>query len=52
MKSEKTKGFIDGCMAHLTLEMTDHAKWQLQAAITHAVELAEVVVIPKIEMMG
>lgn len=41
MKSEKAKEFIDGCMAHLTVEMSDHAKWQLRTAMTHAVELAE-----------
>lgn len=26
MKSQKAKEFIDGCMAHLTVEMSDHAK--------------------------
>lgn len=36
MKSQKAKEFIDGCMAHLTVEMSDHAKWQLRAAMTHA----------------
>lgn len=41
MKSEKAKEFIDGCMAHLTVEMSDHAKWQLRAAMTHAAYLAE-----------
>lgn len=41
MKSHKAKEFIDGCMAHLTVEMSDHAKWQLRAAMTHAAELAE-----------
>jgi len=41
MKSQKAKEFIDGCMAHLTVEMSDHAKWQLRAAMTHAAELAE-----------
>mgnify|MGYP000146443774 CR=1 FL=1 len=41
MKSEKAKEFIDGCMDHLTVEMTDHAKWQLRAAMTRAAELAE-----------
>lgn len=41
MKSAKAKEFIDGCMAHLTVEMSDHAKWQLRTAMTHAVELAE-----------
>lgn len=39
MKSQKAKEFIDGCMAHLTVEMSDHAKWQLRAAMTHAAEL-------------
>ena len=32
---------VIGCMAHLTVEMSDHAKWQLRAAMTHAAELAE-----------
>lgn len=41
MKSQKAKEFIDGCMAHLTVEMSDHAKWQLRAAMTHAAELAD-----------
>lgn len=41
MKSQKAKEFIDGCMAHLTVEMSDHAKWQLRTAMTHAAELAE-----------
>lgn len=41
MKSEKAKEFIDECMAHLTVEMTDYAKWQLRAAMAHAVQLAE-----------
>lgn len=41
MKSQKAKEFIDGCMAHLTVEMSDHAKWQLRTAMIHAVELAE-----------
>ncbi|WP_138265308.1 hypothetical protein [Alistipes shahii] len=41
MKSQKAMEFIGGCMAHLTVEMTDHAKWQLRTAMTHAVELAE-----------
>ena len=41
MKSKEAKEFIDGCMDHLTVEMTDHAKWQLWAAMTRAAELAE-----------
>ena len=41
MKSEKAKEFIDGCLNHLVIEMSDHAKWQLRAAMTHAAELAE-----------
>ena len=41
MKSKEAKEFIDGCMDHLTVEMTDHAKWQLRAAMTCAAELAE-----------
>ena len=41
MKSQKAKEFIDGCMAQLTVEMSNHAKWQLRAAMTHAAELAE-----------
>ena len=41
MKSEKAKEVIDGCMAHLTVKMSDHAKEQLRLAMTHAVELAE-----------
>lgn len=35
MKSQKAKEFIDGCMAHLTVEMSDHAKWQLRTALAH-----------------
>ena len=31
MKSKEAKEFIDGCMDHLTVEMTDHAKWQLNS---------------------
>lgn len=38
---KEAKEFIDGCMDHLTVEMTDHAKWQLRAAMTRAAELAE-----------
>ena len=34
MKSKEAKEFIDGCMDHLTVEMTDHA-------MTRAAELAE-----------
>lgn len=41
MKSQKAKEFIDRCMAHLTVEMSDHAKWQLRAAMSHTAELAE-----------
>lgn len=41
MKSQKAKEFIDGCMAHLTVEMSDHAKWQLRAAMTHTADIAE-----------
>ena len=41
MNSQKAKEFIDGCMAHLTVEMRDHATWQLRAAMTPAAELAE-----------
>ena len=41
MKSQKAKEFIDGLMDHLTVEMSDHAKWQLRTAMTHAAELAE-----------
>jgi len=41
MRSHKAKEFIDGCMDHLTVEMSDHAKWQLRAAMTHTAELAE-----------
>ena len=41
MKSKQAKEFIYGCMDHLTMEMTDHAKWQLRAAMTRAAELAE-----------
>lgn len=41
MKSYKAKEFVDRYMAHLTVEMTDHAKQQLRAAMTHSVELAE-----------
>lgn len=37
MKSKEAKEFIDGCMDHLTVEMTDHAKWQLRAAMTRPV---------------
>lgn len=41
MRSHKAKEFIDGCMDHLTVELSGHAKWQLRAAMTHAAELAE-----------
>ena len=41
MKSEKAKEFIDGCMVHLTVEMSDHAKWQFREVMTHSAELAE-----------
>lgn len=41
MKSKEAKEFIDGLMDHLTVEMTDHAKWQLRVAMTRAAELAE-----------
>lgn len=41
MKSKEAKEFIDGLMDHLTVEMSDHAKWQLRTAMTHAAELAE-----------
>ncbi len=54
MKSKKAKEFIDGCMDHLNIVITnennqpllkagmsDHAKQQLRAAMTHAAELAE-----------
>ena len=41
MKSQKAKEFIDGLMDHLTVEMTDHAKWQLRSAMTCSAELAE-----------
>ena len=41
MKSKEAKKFIDGLMDHLTVDMTDHAKWQLRVAMTHAAELAE-----------
>ena len=41
MKSVNAKEFIDELMNHLTVEMTDHAKWQLRVAMTRAAELAE-----------
>ena len=41
MKSKQAKEFIDGCMDYLTVEMTDHAKWQLRAAMIRSAELAE-----------
>lgn len=41
MNSEKAKEFIDGCMSHLEVEMSDHAKWQLRAAMANVGELAE-----------
>lgn len=41
MKSKEAKKFIDGLMDHLTVDMTDHAKWQLRVAMTRAAELAE-----------
>ena len=41
MKSKKAKEFIDGCLNHLVIEMSDHAKWQLRAAMSHTAELAE-----------
>lgn len=49
MKSEKVREFIDGCMEHLNIVITnendqpllkagmsDHAKQQLRTAMTHA----------------
>jgi hypothetical protein len=41
MKSKKAKEFIDGCLNHLAIEMSDHAKWQLRASMSHTAELAE-----------
>lgn len=41
MKSRKAKEFIDGCLNHLVIEMSDHAKWQLRTAMTTTAELAE-----------
>lgn len=41
MKSKEAKEFIDGLMDHLTVDMTDHAQWQLRVAMTRAAELAE-----------
>lgn len=41
MKSKKAQEFIDGCLNHLAVEMSDHAKWQLRAAMSHTAELAE-----------
>lgn len=41
MKSTSAKEFVDGLMEHLTVEMSDHAKWQLRTSLTHAAELAE-----------
>lgn len=41
MKSKKAKEFIDRCLNHLVIEMSDHAKWQLRATMSHTAELAE-----------
>lgn len=41
MKSVNAKGFIDELMNHLTVDMTDYAKWQLRSAMTCSAELAE-----------
>lgn len=41
MKSKKAQEFIDGCLNHLAVKMSDHAKWQLRTAMTHTAELAE-----------
>lgn len=41
MKSQKANEFIDECLNHLVCEMSDHAKWQLRASMTHAAVLAE-----------
>lgn len=41
MKSKKAKEFIDGCLNHLVIEMSYHAKWQLRAAMSHTAELAK-----------
>ena len=41
MKSKEAKEFIDGCMDHLTVDMTEITKWHLRAAMTRAAELAE-----------
>ena len=41
MKSKKAQEFIDGCLNHLAVKMSDHAKWQLRTAMSHTAELAE-----------
>lgn len=41
MKSERAKEFIDGCMSHLEVDMSEHAKWQLRTAMANVAELAE-----------
>ena len=41
MKSKKTQEFIDRAMKHIVADLSDHAKWQLRAAMSHTAELAE-----------
>ena len=41
MKSERAKEFIEGCMSHLEVDMSEHAKWQLRTAMANVAELAE-----------
>ena len=38
---KKAKEFIDGCLNHLVIDMSYHAKWQLRAAMSHTAELAK-----------
>ena len=41
MKSKEAKEFIDGCMDHLTVEMTDHAKCRAGSRGTDAAKAVE-----------
>lgn len=40
-EKRKSKEFIDGCMSHLEVDMSEHAKWQLRTAMANVAELAE-----------
>lgn len=41
MKSERANEFIDGAMRRIVANLSEHGKWQLRTAMSHAAELAE-----------